>query len=96
MVGTVACDVVLAGSGAESDEIEAESARVAFAAQLTFLCGLIQVKHTEAVLILYWCVCLCINLSPYRFCCMCCVVEGCVGGCLSRWSVDTLWQLLSM
>ncbi len=43
MVGTVAGDVVLAGSGAESDEIEAESARVAFAAQLTILCGLIQV-----------------------------------------------------
>ncbi|XP_058640166.1 solute carrier family 26 member 6 isoform X3 [Onychostoma macrolepis] len=43
MVGTVAGDVVLAGSGAESDEIEAESARVAFAAQLTILCGLIQI-----------------------------------------------------
>uniref|UniRef100_A0A672KKV9 Solute carrier family 26 member 6 n=1 Tax=Sinocyclocheilus grahami TaxID=75366 RepID=A0A672KKV9_SINGR len=43
MVGTVAGDVVLAGGGAESDEIEAESARVAFAAQLTILCGLIQI-----------------------------------------------------
>ncbi len=48
MVGTVAGDVVLAGSGAESDEIEAETARVAFAAQLTILCGMIQVIHTQA------------------------------------------------
>lgn len=44
MVGAVAGDVVSAGSGAESDEIEAESARVAFAAQLTILCGLLQVN----------------------------------------------------
>lgn len=96
MVGMVIGDVVFQGSGAESDEIEAESMRVAFAAQLTILCGLMQVKHTQAVLIVYWCVCFCINLCLYRFCCMCCVVEGCVGGCLSRWSVDTQWQPPSM
>ncbi|XP_050973562.1 solute carrier family 26 member 6 isoform X2 [Labeo rohita] len=41
MVGTVAGDVVSASSGAESDE--AENARAAFAAQLTILCGLIQI-----------------------------------------------------
>ncbi|XP_077080066.1 solute carrier family 26 member 6-like isoform X1 [Siphateles boraxobius] len=43
MVGTVTGDVMLPGSGAESDEIEAESMRVAFAAQLTILCGLMQI-----------------------------------------------------
>lgn len=53
MVGTVTGDVVFQGSGAESNEMESESMRVAFAAQLTILCGLMQVIHTQAVLILY-------------------------------------------
>ncbi|KAL1269841.1 hypothetical protein QQF64_032130 [Cirrhinus molitorella] len=43
MVGTVAANVVLPDSGAESNETEAENARAAFAAQLTILCGLIQI-----------------------------------------------------
>ncbi|XP_067269793.1 solute carrier family 26 member 6 isoform X2 [Pseudorasbora parva] len=49
MVGTVTGDVVLPGSGGESDDIEAESMRVAFAAQLTILSGLMQVKHTHCI-----------------------------------------------
>ncbi|XP_065103173.1 solute carrier family 26 member 6 isoform X2 [Paramisgurnus dabryanus] len=43
MVGTVTGDAVLPGSGAKMDESEAENARVAFAAQLTILCGLMQI-----------------------------------------------------
>ncbi|XP_051759732.1 solute carrier family 26 member 6-like [Ctenopharyngodon idella] len=43
MVGTVTGDVVFEGSGAESNEMESESMRVAFAAQLTILCGLMQI-----------------------------------------------------
>ncbi|XP_067251151.1 solute carrier family 26 member 6 isoform X3 [Chanodichthys erythropterus] len=43
MVGTVTSDVVFQGSGAESNEKESESMRVAFAAQLTILCGLMQI-----------------------------------------------------
>lgn len=43
MVSTVTGDAVLPGSRAEDDESGAESIRVAFSAQLTVLCGLMQI-----------------------------------------------------